>query len=706
MVGINMKSRSRYRRCSSIFYTLSGLVLLALAAPLHAIELAVTIESDTGSSTATQGVLVEVFHRDPAQPNKLRRGNKIGQALTNSTGTIRFGSPQFQIGEQVVLQVSKRIEMPNQFRFQIPESDENWPQHFQAANHIFTTIRQNTNPVRIIVHTENVANRIQYPLHTSISGRVLVSDGDRFPRDWYGAHSNSAVQIELEQLNRNGRPSGRIRRITTQHTYDFGEVPGGWVYTLKLLGSAEAGMRGHVPREMIWHPTEVVTTLNGISLRRNPVADANFLMLSADDYTNSYRLAATQLFFSGTENYGVSFLGARIVSGSSETNSLFVADRYATVNGLGYAMAAIQTYGTLDIGFFAGGRCDFSPENFWVEDPDLSHVMPECAGSFTSRCANTIAVSNCRINTDDFDADGINDDDDNCPFTPNPDQADSNGNGIGDACDPDDNQEDDDRDNDDETNDDNEDNRDDDSTDNEDETDGTNEDNQNDDSSDNEDESDGSNTDNTDTGEDNQNEDSNNNETDDSSEENQDEENSDTEDENSDTGDNDEQSDDGSDSIDFCMPDRTCPGPGWLPTPSPTPVGTPGGNATPWPTPVGPPVSMPTPTTGPTPVGPPVSMPTPTTGPTPDGPPVSMPTPTANPDPTITPIDMPTPTITPVDPPSTMIPTPVPTATSGYKDRALEIFDLINSNREADSNTTTYQNLRNTIKDFIRRFLR
>ncbi len=42
-----------------------------------------------------------------------------------------------------------------------------------------------------------------------------------------------------------------------------------------------------------------------------------------------------------------------------------------------------------------------------------------------------VVINNC---LGDFDNDGISDELDNCPFTPNPDQADTDGNGTGDAC--------------------------------------------------------------------------------------------------------------------------------------------------------------------------------------------------------------------------------------------------------------------------------
>ena len=45
-----------------------------------------------------------------------------------------------------------------------------------------------------------------------------------------------------------------------------------------------------------------------------------------------------------------------------------------------------------------------------------------------------LSVFLCAAGCGDLDFDGVPDEDDNCPFVPNPDQLDSDGNGIGDTC--------------------------------------------------------------------------------------------------------------------------------------------------------------------------------------------------------------------------------------------------------------------------------
>ena len=66
-------------------------------------------------------------------------------------------------------------------------------------------------------------------------------------------------------------------------------------------------------------------------------------------------------------------------------------------------------------------------------DAEFGETCDPGAALSTETCA-----SNCRVpapEPSDRDEDGVIDDEDNCPDTPNADQADCNGNMIGDACD-------------------------------------------------------------------------------------------------------------------------------------------------------------------------------------------------------------------------------------------------------------------------------
>ncbi len=69
-----------------------------------------------------------------------------------------------------------------------------------------------------------------------------------------------------------------------------------------------------------------------------------------------------------------------------------------------------------------GGRYDPNPQGLWDQFSQQSYALLVLERSTGGGCL-------------DSDDDGVCDEDDNCPSVPNPDQTDSNDNGIGDACD-------------------------------------------------------------------------------------------------------------------------------------------------------------------------------------------------------------------------------------------------------------------------------
>src|SRR5262249_47667014 len=71
--------------------------------------------------------------------------------------------------------------------------------------------------------------------------------------------------------------------------------------------------------------------------------------------------------------------------------------------------------------------------------PTLSianHIFTVRARDLAGNVDPTPAQRSFVVTSGDADGDGVPDAADNCPFTPNPDQADLDGDGVGDVCDP------------------------------------------------------------------------------------------------------------------------------------------------------------------------------------------------------------------------------------------------------------------------------
>jgi uncharacterized repeat protein (TIGR01451 family) len=109
---------------------------------------------------------------------------------------------------------------------------------------------------------------------------------------------------------------------------------------------------------------------------------------------------------------------------------------------------------TLTAALFSGLQCTAPPCGSLTLNPNGSFNYSPPAATFTGtvsfkyRASDGAAVSNVATATirvlptgvnisSDIDGDGVPDSIDNCPTVPNPDQKDTDGDGIGDACDPD-----------------------------------------------------------------------------------------------------------------------------------------------------------------------------------------------------------------------------------------------------------------------------
>ncbi|MCC5876321.1 MAG: thrombospondin type 3 repeat-containing protein, partial [Candidatus Sumerlaeia bacterium] len=80
------------------------------------------------------------------------------------------------------------------------------------------------------------------------------------------------------------------------------------------------------------------------------------------------------------------------------------------------------------------GYARTTPFEIYADDPTEAFPIPVRGNMIHNVTIETNEATRPIFTRDDWDGDGIPNDADNCPWTPNPDQTDSTGDGIGDAC--------------------------------------------------------------------------------------------------------------------------------------------------------------------------------------------------------------------------------------------------------------------------------
>ncbi|MDX2176980.1 MAG: thrombospondin type 3 repeat-containing protein [Candidatus Sumerlaeia bacterium] len=231
---------------------------------------------------------------------------------------------------------------------------------------------------------------------------------------------------------------GFAQMYDAAYTIDRPAINVGGTIVEECIGFGEEG-EGAIPRAVSWantidaptHQASLILNDERVPSLTVPsrviVADADEARLQGIwDYVPGGRLFADSFSVIRDTSVIVQFKPRTADPGNSVAiEQLFTAEYlYDNVTGLQGDLARVEN-----------GYIRQTPTAIYSDDPQRAYAIP-VEGEVISG-VNIITNDNVRpsvIFNEDFDGDGVGNDADNCPYTPNTDQADVDGDGIGDIC--------------------------------------------------------------------------------------------------------------------------------------------------------------------------------------------------------------------------------------------------------------------------------